>query len=143
MKKIAKIITSFLIIFTIVILPVYANNEMKESIQDKSNIEKQTTTQELLEMKQKEEKSLQEYKDSYGSDAYGLTAYLLNKIRILSIPFAFAIIAIAAVYQYMLGIRKLDVRDKGFKLMIASVSVLIICQILPLIFAITVKGWRG
>ena len=30
-----------------------------------------------------------EYKQKYGSDAYGLTAYILNLIRIYSIPFCF------------------------------------------------------
>ncbi len=33
-------------------------------------------------------------------------------------------------------------QDKGFGVMIGIVTVLVICQILPLIFAIVVKGWR-
>ena len=52
-------------------------------------------------------------------------------------------IIVAAIYQYVIGIRKLDVRDKGFALMIASVTLVVICQVLPLVFAIVVKGWRG
>ena len=44
---------------------------------------------------------------------------------------------------FVIGIRKLDVRDKGFALMIASVTLVVICQVLPLVFAIVVKGWRG
>ena len=86
---------------------------------------------------------LQDYTDRYGSETYGFTAYILNKVRIYSIPFCFIGIAIGAIYQYVIGIRKLDVRDKGFNLLIAFVTILIICQILPLIFAIVVKGWRG
>ena len=88
-------------------------------------------------------KTIDEYKEAYGSDSYGLTAYLLNKIRIYSIPFGFVAIIVAAIYQYVIGIRKLDVRDKGFALMIASVTLVVICQVLPLVFAIVVKGWRG
>ena len=46
-------------------------------------------------------------------------------------------------HLFVIGIRKLDVRDKGFALMIASVTIVVICQVLPLVFAIVVKGWRG
>ena len=114
---------------------VYAANEVNEVAQD--------TTGKLIEIKDRELKTLQEYKDAYGSDAYGLTAYLLNRIRIYSIPFGFVAIIIAAIYQYIIGLKKLDVRDKGFALMIASVTIVVICQVLPLVFAIVVKGWRG
>ena len=103
----------------------------------------QSTTGKLIEIKDKELKTMQEYKDAYGSDAYGFTAYLLNRVRIYSIPFGFVAIIIAAIYQYIIGIKKLDVRDKGFGLMIASVTIVVICQVLPLVFAIVVKGWRG
>ena len=72
-----------------------------------------------------------------------MTAFILNKVRIYSIPLCFVGIAISAIYQYVIGIRKLDVRDKGFNIMIAIITVFVICQILPLIFAIVVKGWRG
>lgn len=58
-------------------------------------------------------------------------------------PFGFVAIIIAAIYQYIIGLKKLDVRDKGFALMIASVTIVVICQVLPLVFAIVVKGWRG
>ena len=74
---------------------------------------------------------------------YGFTAYLLNRIRIYSIPFGFISIIIAAIYQYIMGLKKLDVRNKGFALMIASITIVVICQVLPLVFAIVVKGWRG
>ena len=102
-----------------------------------------TVTGKLIEIKEKELNTLEDYKEAYGSDAYGLTSYLLNRIRIYSIPFGFVAIVIAAIYQYIIGIKKLDVRDKGFGLMIASVTIIIICQVLPLVFAIVVKGWRS
>ena len=114
---------------------VYAANQVTETAQ--------STTGKIIEIKDKELKTLEEYKEAYGSDAYGLTAFLLNKIRVYSIPFGFVAIIIAAIYQYIIGIKKLDVRDKGFALMIASVTIVVICQVLPLVFAIVVKGWRG
>lgn len=102
-----------------------------------------STESQLVEIKDKELKSIEDYKDAYGSDTYGITAYILNKVRIYSIPLAFTTIAIGAIFQFVIGIRKLDVRDKGFALIIGSVTLLVICQVLPLVFTIVVKGWRG
>lgn len=98
---------------------------------------------ELTNFKDETAKELQDYTERYGSETYGFTAYILNKIRIYSIPFCFIGIVVGAIHQYVIGIRKMDVRDKGFNLIIAFVTILIICQVLPLIFAIVVKGWRG
>lgn len=133
MKKAITIIAIILCICTIG--TVYATNEIVENGQD--------VTGKIIEIKEKELNTLEEYKEAYGSDAYGLTAFILNKIRLYSIPFGFVAIVIAAMYQYILGIKKMDVRDKGFALMIASVTLIIICQVLPLVFAIVVKGWRS
>ena len=134
MKKVIAIIS---IIFCIIgCTSVYAENDTNVDAQE-------STTGKLIEIKEKELNTLEEYKEAYGSDAYGLTAYLLNRIRIYSIPFGFVAIVIAAIYQYIIGIKKLDVRDKGFALMIASITLVVICQVLPLVFAIVVKGWRS
>ena len=140
MKKVIALIT---IVFCIMgTTAVYATSPVSTSTTTTVE-ESQSTTGKLIEIKEKELNTLEEYKEAYGSDAYGLTAFLLNKIRIYSIPFGFVAIVIAAIYQYVIGIRKLDVRDKGFALMIASVTIVVICQVLPLVFAIVVKGWRG
>lgn len=116
-----------------------------------SNITKNTNTQNIEEnavskivnFKDKEKKTLEDYKQAYGSDSYGLTAYILNRVQVYSIPFCFLGIALSAIYQYVLGIRKLDTRDKGFAIMISVITIFVIAQVLPLIFAIVVKGWRG
>ena len=104
---------------------------------------KNDATVNLVEIKDKELETLQDYQDSYGDKTYGLVAYILNIIRLYSIPFGFVGIAISGIYRYIIGIRKLDVRDKGFGAMIGIITVMVICQILPLVFAIVVKGWRG
>ena len=96
----------------------------------------------LVQIKENTEKKLEDYKEEYGSDAYGITAYILNAVRIYSIPVCFVGIAIGGIYQ-IIGIRKLDERDRGFGIMIGCITVLVITQLLPLIFAIVVKGWRG
>lgn len=136
MRKAA--IVFFIIISIIGINTVYATNANIEN-----EIISEETKSQLVEMKDKELKSMEDYKEAYGSDTYGIVAYILDKIRIYSIPIGFLGIAVSAIYQYVIGIRKLDVRDKGFSAMIGIVTMLIICQVLPLIFTIVVKGWRG
>ena len=134
-----KVLIVFAIIISIIgINSVYAANTTVEN-----EIISQETKSQLVEIKYKELQSIEDYNEAYGSNTYGLVAYILDKVRVYSIPVAFLGIAIAAIYQYVIGIRKLDVRDKGFGAMIGIVTMLIICQVLPLIFAIVVKGWRG
>jgi len=72
-----------------------------------------------------------------------MTAYVLHLVSIYSIPFCFLGIAISGIYQFVIGIRKLDVKEKGLTLMVTFITLLVICQILPLAFAIVVKFGRG
>ena len=134
MKKIITV-AIMLIILTISfgLNKVYA----AEAIIDQQNESK------FIKIKENAAKTLDEYKEKYGSDAYGLTAYILSIIRIYSIPFCFLGIAISAIYQYVIGIRKLDTQEKGLITMISFITILVICQILPLAFGIVVKFGRG
>lgn len=134
MKKVIAIVFIVLVIFGTV--NVYATNEENVLTAD-------TATSNLVELKDKAWKSLQDYQAAYGNDTYGLVAYILNIVRIYSIPFGFVGIVIAAIYRYVIGIRKLDVQDKGFATLVGIITVMVICQVLPLIFAIVVRGWRG
>lgn len=148
MKKVIAVLSTLFCLFfiggTIAIKPVSATSYVTTSAESQvEQVKENTVSGKLIKIKDKELKTIDEYKEAYGSDSYGLTAYLLNQIRIYSIPFGFVAIIVAAIYQYVIGIRKLDVRDKGFALMIASVTLVVICQVLPLVFAIVVKGWRG
>ena len=109
-----------------------------------SNILDMNTTSKMVELSEKEKQSLADYQEAYGSDTYGLVAYILNNVRLFSIPFCFLGIVISAIYQYVIGIRKLDVRYKGFYTMIAFVTLFVIAQVLPLVFVIVIKGFgRG
>jgi len=137
MKKSVIIVTLIITILTICFLfatPVHAENEVV--------IDNETESQ-LVEMKEKSQKSLEYYKEKYGSDAYGLTAYVLHMVSVYSIPLCFLGIAISGIYQSVIGIRKLDVKEKGLTLMVTFITILVICQILPLAFAIVVKFGRG
>ena len=136
MKKAAISLLIFISVFSIFCIGTsYAENNTEEIISNE-------TKSKLVEIKDSELKSLEDYKATYGSDTYGLVAYILNKVRIYSIPFGILGIAISAIYQYIIGIRHLEAHYKGFNTMIAVITLLVICQVLPLVFAIIVKGWR-
>lgn len=128
-----------IIVFTIVILSVvmlyasqvFASEEILNGV----------ATSSLIEISEDQKKDLQGFIDLYGSEPYGFTAFVLDKIRIFSIPFCFLGVVISAVYQYVIGIRKLDVRYKGFYTMIAFITLFVIAQVLPLVFVIVIKGF--
>ena len=132
MKKI--IITVFIMLIVFSVGAVYATND---------NGLAETTAGKIVEIKEQQLQELEDYTEAYGSETYGLTAYLLNKVRIYSIPLCFIGVAVGAIWQYVIGIRKLDVHDRGLFLIIGFVTVFVICQVLPLIFAIVVKGFRN
>ncbi len=137
MKKVATI--------TVMILIILLTFGWTRAFADTTNtniIDEENESQ-LIKIKENASKSIDDYKEKYGSDAYGITAYVLNIIRIYSIPFCFLGIAISAIYQYVIGIRKLDTQEKGLITMISFITILVICQILPLAFAIVVKFGRG
>lgn len=135
MKKVVAIVFIFLIVFGTV--TVFAANT--EQVLPESN----ASTTNLVDLKDKAAQSLEDYQVAYGNDTYGLVAYILNIVRIYSIPFGFVGIVLAAIYRYVIGIRRLDVQDKGFGVLVAIITVMVICQVLPLVFAIVVRGWRG
>ena len=135
MKKIVTIIAILVLIVVAnsCITKVYAaNRAIDENLESK-----------LIQMKENSANSLEDYKVKYGSEAYGTVAYILNLVRIYSIPLCFLGIAIGAIHQYIIGIRKLDTLEKGMGLIVTLVTLLIICQILPLAFAVFVKFGRG
>lgn len=105
-------------------------------------IDKQTESK-IVELKENAAHSLEDYQEKYGSVPYGTVAYILNSVRIYSIPLCFLGIAFGAIHRYILGIRKLDTLEKGMGLIVTFVTILIICQILPLAFAVFVKFGRG
>jgi len=130
-----KIVIALLIMIAVFFsCSVYATTE---------NILDGSAAGQLVQIKEKELNEIEDYTEAYGSEAYGFTAYVLNKVRIYSIPLCFIGIAVGAIWQYVIGIRKLDLHDRGMFLIISFVTILVICQILPLVFAIVVKGFRN
>ena len=85
-----------------------------------------STAGQIIQIKEKQLNELKDYTES-----------------IYSIPLCFIGIAVGAIWQYVIGIRKLDVHDRGLFLIVGFVTVFVICQVLPLVFAIVVKGFRN
>ena len=132
MKKI--ILTLFVMLSVFSVGAVYASD---------ANILGESAAGQIIQIKEKQLQELEDYTEAYGSETYGFTAYLLNKVRIYSIPLCFVGIAVGAIWQYVIGIRKLDVHDRGLFIIVGFVTVFLICQVLPLVFAIVVKGFRN
>lgn len=137
-----KILSIFILIIAFLGI-IFVGNSNAAINSKKNEIISEETKSKLVEIKDNELKSIDDYKEAYGSVTYGTVAFVLNKIRVYSIPLGFLGIAISAIYQYVLGIRHLETRDKGFNMMITIVTLFVICQVLPLIFAIVIKGWRN
>ena len=107
MKKVISIVTIFILVIGIMSCSgVFAATENDGRILDKE------TESKIVQMKENSAKSMEDYKIKYGSEAYGTVAYILNLVRIFSIPLCFLGIAIGAIHQYIIGIRKLDTLEK-------------------------------
>lgn len=140
MKKLIIFISICLILLAFIspyITKVYAVESPNEF--SATNTEAESN---LLKLKENQAKSLEEYQQKYGSDTYGFTAYVLHIVQIYSIPFCFLGIVISIIYKVVIGERHLENAEKGLGMIVAIVTITIICQILPLIFAIVVKVGR-
>lgn len=135
MKKIIVGIILVIILSLAVNTVVLAENTANTLEEENAN--------EILTIKKEVNTKLDEYTEKYDSEAYGLAAYILNVVRIYSIPVCFIGIVIGALNQYVLGTRRLDKKHKGYGIIMTFVTLLVVCQVLPLIFTIVVMGWRG
>ena len=130
--------TFVILLFFVIILCFFASQCFAKK---KKNITETNTTSRIMNEQKKAKSDIDKYTEKYGSEGYGTTAYILNAVRIYSIPLCFVGIAVGALYQYVLGTRRLDAKHKGFGLIIMFTTILVISQVLPLIFAIVVRGW--
>jgi len=136
MKKVASIILTMLFVF------MFWTNTVTVKATQQNVIDNETESK-IVEIKETETKNLADYQEKYGSKVYGTVAYILHLVQIYSIPFCFLGLAIGAIHKYIIGIRKLDTLEKGMGLMVTFTILLIICQILPLAFAVFIKFGRG
>jgi len=145
MKKIVTIILMVLIVFSLGATAL-AVEDTKTSEKDNTKVENVVNDEknaDILKMQEHEKTKIEKYKEKYKSDTYGVVAYVLDTLRFFSIPLCFIGIVIGTLYQYILGTRRLDLKHRGFKLIISFVTIFVIFQVLPLAFTVVVLGWRG
>ena len=134
MKKTIAIVLIAICIFILSINTVFANETANFDGQNQS---KQT------EVTDKMEKKKAEYTEKYGTDTYWMAGYIIEEIvQPYSIPLCLAGIIVGLVFQYVMGTRRLDYKHRGFGMVIVFVTILVICQILPFIYALILLGWR-
>lgn len=133
MKKTIAVILVFLCVLSLSTVFATEVNTLEEKNEN-----------DVTQIKSKMELKKEEYTEKYGDEAYWLTGFVLEEIvQPYSIPLCFLGIAIGLIFQYVLGTRRLDYKHRGFGLVIAFVTILLICQLLPFIYALVVIGWRG
>ena len=125
MKKI--VISLFIAIVMVIFCEkiVYANDEIKINSQ-------------IVNIKQKNVDEIEKYKIQYGNEAFGMVAYILDKVRLYIIPLCFIGFCIVKIYE-IIGIRDALLLERARALRVMFVSIFLICQILPLVFAIVIK----
>ena len=137
-----KILTIVMVVLLLVIIGINVLTTNVYADEDKGIIDEVTEQGSLIKLKENQAKTLEEYKTKYGSDSYGLTAYILHVVQVNSIPFCFLGIIISIIYKVMIGARHLENAEKGLGMIVAVVTLTIICQVLPLVFALVVKLGR-
>ena len=133
MKKNIILVTTLIAIF-IIFASLIPNNVFAEG-----NTVETTHQSKLLEIKEQHANTLEEYHKKYDSEAYGLTAYILHMVQIYSIPICFLGIVISLIYKTVIGRRNLENAERGLGMSVAFITITIICQVLPLVFALVVK----
>ncbi len=132
MKKSLILLTIFITMFLVCVSFIPSNVYAEQVLSNE-------TESKLIEIKESQAKTLEEYQQKYNSESYGFTAYILHLVQVYSIPFCFLGIVISIIYKIVIGARHLENTEKGLGMIVAIVTVTIICQVLPLVFAIVVK----
>ena len=133
MKKTIAIILIAIFVFILSINTVFAN--------ETANVDEKNQSQ-ATEVKDKMESKKTKYSEKY-SEGYWMVGYIIEEVvQPYSIPFCLAGIIAGLVFQYVMGTRRLDYKHRGFGMVIIFVTILVICQILPFVFALILLGWR-
>ena len=137
-----KILITFILLLLFITIGINIFSTKTYADNDSRIIDEVSATEgNLIKLKENQAKTLEEYKVKYGSDSYGLTAYILHVVQVYSIPFCFLGIIISTIYR-IIGARHLENAEKGLGMIVAVVTLTVICQVLPLVFALVVKLGR-
>ncbi len=117
------------------------NEQLETKIEgDEALPSKQKT--ELFKIKEQSRDALTKSKEKYKNNAvYGTIAYILDIVRLTSLPFFVVGYLISIVYEFIVGMKRREMVRKGRGMRITMVSAFVMAQIMPLIFAIVIKFW--
>ncbi len=112
-----------------------SNNDSKIEISGEMGNASSTTINNLTS----KDKEIEEYtKALKGNRTNGIVLYYLKLVRLYSYPVIFVLMVIAALNYFIIGNKKLEKRESGFRMLVTLIVGLIVFQILPLLFAIIV-----
>jgi hypothetical protein len=94
----------------------------------------------IVNNKLMQDEELAKYTDKYGDPFYGKAAYILHLTQKYSIPVCFIGLVLGALNFYIVGSKKLDKKETGYRMLILFSIGLVVFQVLPLIFALSVAG---
>ena len=94
-KKLAIMFVLVLIILGLFSVIIFATNTNVADLKNDSTVN-------LVQIKDRELENLQEYQEAYGDATYGFVAYILNIVRIYSIPLGFVDILVNFQVPYLL-----------------------------------------
>ena len=108
LKKKLTIVVIALIILLFNTVTIYAagTNSIQNELEE-NTLRQESSATTLIDIKEEQLSSIEGYKAKYGSDTYGIAAYILHLVQIYSIPIGLVGIAICAIYEYVIGIKRL------------------------------------
>ena len=120
---------------------IITNNSTNTVVEgDEALPSKQKT--ELFKIQEQSRDALTKSKEKYKNNAvYGTIAYVLNIVRLISVPFVVVGYLISIVYEFIVGMKRREMVRKGRGMRITILSTFVMAQILPLIFAVVIKFW--
>ncbi len=89
------------------------------------------------------EEEIAEYTEKFGGNKTNATVlYYLKKVAYYSVPVCFVGLVIAGLNFFIIGNKKLEKREAGFKMLVTLIVGLIVFQALPLLFTIIALAGR-
>ena len=113
------------------------SNEQESELDSRRGNASKVTISRITKQEEKIDKAT---KDLGGDRTYGLVFYWLTVVKDYSIPVFFVLLTIASLNYFIIGNKKLDKREQGFKMIVTLIIGLIVFQVLPFLFAIIVAG---
>ena len=152
MKRISQVIVVFLLIIssfsfatTEVVSEDYSSGSSfsistTDEKQESKKIEESNASKTTIGRILTKEEKIKDYTNRFnGNQTYAVVLYYLELVREYSYPVCFVGLVIAALNYFIIGNKKLEKREQGFRMLVTLIVGLIFFQILPLLYTLVVK----